>query len=205
MIKLMQIKADKILKDLENNKYVHLFADFKEEKTRKVTYIVLTLIALSLFGAFAISPTLSTISKLKKELKDNKFVEQQLQKKINDLTILDEKYNLIQSDLPVVYEAIPKNPDVALLAAQIQSLSQQNGLTLTNIQIFSVDSDSGKKDYSLFNFSLSAEGDYNQISNFITSLNSMRRITTERTISITRKDQGNLTLTIKGEAYFKKL
>lgn len=203
----MQLKADKILKELQKNKYLQLFPDFKEEKTQKITYIALTLIALSFFGLFAISPTLSTISKLNKELKDNRFVEQQLQKKINDLSALQEKYNNLQSDLPYIYGAVPTNPNVALLVAQIQSLAQASGITLNTVQVFAVDSDSGKKQYSAFNFSVSGKGDFNQISKFVSSLNSMRRITTQNIISVTRQSgkESSLLITIKGEAFFKKL
>jgi len=203
----MQLKADKILKELQKNKYLQLFPDFKEEKTQKITYIALTLIALSFFGLFAISPTLSTISKLNKELKDNRFVEQQLQKKINDLSALQEKYNNLQSDLPYIYGAVPTNPNVALLVAQVQSLAQASGITLNTVQVFAVDSDSGKKQYSAFNFSVSGTGDFNQISKFVSSLNSMRRITTQNIISVTRQSgkESSLLITIKGEAFFKKL
>ncbi|OGH09741.1 MAG: hypothetical protein A2152_03975 [Candidatus Levybacteria bacterium RBG_16_35_6] len=203
----MHLKADKILKELQKNKYLKLFPDFKEEKTRKITYITLTLIALSFFGLFAISPTVSTISKLNKELKDNKFVDSELQRKINNLSILQEKYNTLQPDLKSIYQAVPTSPDAALLVAQIQSLAKDSGIKLNTIQVFSVDSDSGLKQHSAFNFSLSANGDFNQISNFITSLNSMRRITVQNIISITKQSgkENTLLLTIKGESYFKKL
>ena len=203
----MQLKADKILKELQKNKYLQLFPDFREERTQKITYISLTLVALSFFGLFAINPTLSTISKLNKELKDNKFVDSQLQKKINNLSLLQEKYNNIQSDLPNVYSAIPTNPNAALLAAQVQSLAKDSGIKLNTFQVFSVDSDSGKKKYSAFNFSLNANGNFNEISKFIDSLNSMRRITVQNIISVTRQTgkENTLLLTIKGEAYFKKL
>lgn len=203
----MQNKADKILKQLQQNKYLRLFPDFKEEKTQKITYVVLTLLALSFFGLFAINPTLSTISKLNKELEDNKFVDQQLQKKINDLSVLQEKYNGLQSDLPHVYNAIPTTPNAALLLAQIQALAKETKVNLNTIQVFAVDSDPKNKKYSAFNFSLSANGNFDDLSGFISSLNSMKRITVQNIISITRQTgkENTLVLSIKGEAYFKKL
>jgi Tfp pilus assembly protein PilO len=203
----MQIKTDKILKELQKNKYLQLFPDFKEEKTQKITYVALTLVALSFFGLFAISPTVSTISKLNKELKDNKYVEQQLQKKIMDLSSLQEKYNNLQADLPEVYAAIPTNPSASLLVAQIQSLAKDSGVILNTVQVFSVDSSSGNKQYSSFNFSLNGNGDYIQISKFVSSLNTMRRITTQNIISITKQSgkENTLSISIKGEAYFKNL
>lgn len=203
----MQLKADKILKELQKNKYLKLFPDFREERTQKITYIALTFVALSFFGLLAINPTLSTISKLTKELKDNRFVEQQLQKKINDLSVLQEKYNALQSDLPYVYSAVPTNPNAALLVAQIQSLTQSSKVKLKTVQVFSVDSDSGKKQYSAFNFSLNATGNFSEIAKFISSLSSMRRITVQNIISITKQTgkENTLLLTVKGEAFFKKL
>jgi Tfp pilus assembly protein PilO len=205
--KPMQVKPDKILKELQKSKYLKLFPDFKAENTQKITYIALTLIALSLFGLFAINPTISTIVKLQKELKDNKLVDKSLQEKITNLDILQQKYSRIQGDLPQIYAAIPTNPNAALLMAEIQSIAESSGLTIASAQVFSVDSDSGKKQYSVFNFSVAGTGNFENISNFIEKLSTMRRITNQNIISITKQSgkDSSLLLNIKGETYFKKL
>ena len=69
-----------VLKKIKNNKYFELLPDLKKEKTKKYSSIIFSLISLSFFGIFAINPTLSTIAKLRKELSDTKFVDEQLVK-----------------------------------------------------------------------------------------------------------------------------
>lgn len=203
----MENKTSRIFKSLQKNKYLKLFPDFKEEKTQKITSLALTLIALSFFGFFAINPTLSTITKLNKELKDDKYVDQQLQTKINDLSMLQEKYNSLQNDLPDILSAIPVNPEVPTLMAQLQSIAQASSIKVNGIQAFTVAVDTGStsKKYSSFNFALTGSGSYDQVSSFITSLNSMRRIVSSDLISLTKRsgDDNSLQLNYKGSAYFK--
>lgn len=198
-----------LFKDIKKNKYFQLLPDFKEDKVQKVTTLALTLVALSFFGLFAINPTLSTIAKLEKELSDNKFVDQKLQTKINNLSLLQQKYASIQQDLPYVYSSVPKNPDAPLLIAQIQTLAKTNNLKILSFQIFQAEmekSPANLKKYSNFLFNLSAEGTYPDINIFITSLNSMQRIIILDMISISKKSNGTslLQLNLKGTTLFKK-
>ena len=70
-----------VIKDNPKNRYFLALELFKKDRTQKVTTLAMTLIALSFFGLFAINPTLSTISRLQKELEDAKFVDQHLKGK----------------------------------------------------------------------------------------------------------------------------
>ena len=91
-MKVSKYDISTVFKNIKNNKYYKLLPDFKEEKTRRLSSIVFSLLALSIFGLFAINPTLSTIARLKKELSDAKFVDQQLTEKIANLSSLQEVY-----------------------------------------------------------------------------------------------------------------
>ena len=198
-----------LFKDIKKNKYFQILPDFKEDKIQKIMTLTLTLVALSFFGLFAISPTLSTIAKLEKELSDNKYVDQQLQTKINNLSLLQQKYALLQGDLSVIYAAIPKTPEAPTTIAQIQSLVVENNLKIISFQTFQAEIEktpTNPKQYSNFLFDLSAEGTYSDINKFITDLNSSQRIINLDTLSISKKNPDNplLVLTLKGMAFFKK-
>lgn len=198
-----------LFKDIKKNKYFQLLPDFKEDKVQKVTTLALTLVALSFFGLFAINPTLSTIAKLEKELSDNKFVDQKLQTKINNLSLLQQKYASIQQDLPYVYSSVPKNPEAPLLIAQIQTLAKTNNLKILSFQTFQAEmekSPANLKKYSNFLFNLSAEGTYPDMNRFIASLNSMQRIIILDMLSISKKsnEASLLKLNLKGTTLFKK-
>jgi Tfp pilus assembly protein PilO len=205
----MQIQASSLFKNLQKKKFFEMMPDFKEERMQKFTTLVFTITALSFFGLFAISPTLSTIANLNKQLSDNKFVDQQLQDKINNLYLLQQKYSQLTPDLPYVLDSFPKNPQIPLLVAQIQSLAQSSNIAITSLQTFEVQvpntSNDAQKFYA-FTFTLSASGSYGDLSTFVNSMIKMQRIVSINILSLTRNaGEGPPTqLNFKGTAYFKQ-
>lgn len=193
------------------SKYLALMPDLRQEKAKKFTTIVLTLVASIILGFFAISPTLSTIANLQKQIDDDQFVDQKLQEKINNLSTLRQKYNDIQNDLPVVYDAIPKSPQIPPLVAEIQTIAQNSNFNISGIQTFTVNlskqSTSPQKSSS-FNFGLSGQGSYGDMLNFMDQLVGFQRIITIDNIAISKVNAGNnqsaLQLSIKGAAFFKE-
>lgn len=194
---------------IKKNKYFELLPDLKKEKTQKYSSIIFSLISLSFFGIFAINPTLSTIAKLKKELSDTRFVDEQLAEKISNLSSLQEKYSIIERDIPIVLAAIPKNPQVPLLIGQMQTVAKDADVKIISLQSFEVDipdSSNNQKKYSAFSFSIIVQGNYENLNNFISTLSGMERVISLDTLSITRQGNqpGILELDIKGMAYFKQ-
>lgn len=200
----------KNIKKEEYKKYLELLPNFNQEKTQIYVSIVLTLIASILLGIFALSPTLSTISKLQKQLEDDKFVEQKLQQKINNLSLLQQAYASIEQDLPIIFNAVPEKSEIPLLAASIQALANESGVRIINFQTFPVEvSDravSGKK-FSSYDFTITVSGEYQNMLTFMSKLTNFQRITTLGNIAISKTidiNKTNLQLTIRGSVYFKK-
>lgn len=205
----MQLQTNSLFKNLQKKKYFEMLPDFKEERTQKFTTLVFTIIALSFFGLFAISPTLSTIANLNKQLSDSKFVDQELQSKINNLYLLQQTYGQLTPDMPYVLDSFPKNPQVPLLIAQLQSLAQSTNVAITGLQTFEIEipnSSVNTKEYYAFSFSISANGSYESISKFIDSMIKMQRIVSINILSLSRNSgEGPPTqLNFKGTAYFKQ-
>jgi len=205
----MQIQANSLFKNLQKKKFFEMLPDFKEERMQKFTTLVFTITALSFFGLFAINPTLSTIANLNKQLSDSKFVEKQLQDKINNLYLLQQKYSELTPDMPYVLDSFPKNPQVPLLVAQLQSLAQSSNIEITSLQTFEVEvpnSPVDTKNYYAFTFSVFANGSYENLSRFINSVVKMQRIVSINILTLTRNTgEGPSTqLNLKGTAYFKQ-
>ena len=205
----MQIQINSLFKNLQKKKYFEMLPDFKEERMQKFTTLVFTIVALSFFGLFAINPTLSTIANLNKQLEDNKFVDQQLQSKINNLYLLQQKYNELTPDLPYVLDSFPKNPQAPLLVGQLQSLAKSSNITVNSLQTFEVEvpnSSVTTKKFYAFSFSISASGSYENISKFIDSVVKMQRIVSINIFSLSKNSgEGPSTqLNFKGTAYFKQ-
>lgn len=195
-------KGTGLFKGLDYSKFI---PKLKEERTQKFTTIILTVITLSLFGLFAINPTISTILKLRKELDDNNFVDQKLQDKINNLSTLQKKYIVLQNDLPVIFAAIPQSPEVPLIVAQIQAIAKNSNTAIENFQSFEVEvpTKSASRNYSSFSFALSAGGTYNDLYRFLTQLSNMQRVVAIELLSLTKKSVSNsMELSIKGKAFF---
>lgn len=204
-----RIQANSLFKNLQKKKYFEMLPDFKEERMQKFTTLVFTILALSFFGLFAINPTLSTIANLNKQLADNKFVDKQLQSKINNLYLLQQKYGQLTPDLQYVFDSFPKNPQIPLLVAQIQSLAQSSNVAITGFQAFEIEvpnSSVDTKKYYAFSFSIVANGSYDSISKFIDSMVKMQRIISINTLSLSKNTgEGPSTqLNFKGTAYFKQ-
>ncbi len=187
--------------------YLKLLPNMEKEHTRAFVTIALTFAALSFFGIFAINPTLTTIAELQKELEDNQMVDQQLSAKINNLSLLQQQYNLLESDLPVVYAAIPKTADAPLLSAQIEALARKHNVTIETYRIAEVQLASNKQKLTKttsFTFTLEATGTYQNMINFSTALAGLNRIVTVESMSISRDSKTNeLMLTLRGRQYFK--
>lgn len=210
--------SQKLPEESIKNRYFNLFPAFKQEKTQRFTVLVLTLIAFSLFGFFAINPTVSTIAKLKKELLDNEFINQKLEEKIKNLSILNQKYSLLNDDLTRILSAIPQVPSPTILMGQIHAVAANNNVTIASLQTSEVELPKNMSsepaaaqpvklnDYSYFGFSLGVEGSYKNLLNFMSELTDFDRIIEIESISITKSPAktNSLIFDLKGKAYFKQ-
>lgn len=206
-------KEKKFSKYLSISKYKELLPYFKEKKATSFTMIILTFLALSLFGVFAISPTLATIAQLRRQLADNLEVAQKLDTKIANLANLQQEYSLITDQLPIVYEAIPEQPSVPLFVGQVQAIGQDTNITITRLQTFQVElakrGETGTPTQlkaGSFNFSIEATGTAENLNSFINTLVFYDRIITIDSIQYNSnvESSSGIQLGIRGKAYFMK-
>ena len=194
----------KNLKNL-NLAYFENVIDLKNKRTIQFTYLVLTIIALTFFGLFAINPTLTTIAKLERELDDNQFVDDQLQRKIQNLSSLQTSYAGISNDLPTIESSIPKNPQAPILIAQVQSVAKTNNVTLLSTQVFPVELNQyakTDKSQSAFSFIILGEGTKSSISDFVDRMSKMQRVISLDQITLTKRADSSdlLQISLRGSA-----
>jgi Tfp pilus assembly protein PilO len=191
---------------LKKSKIVNSLYLLKNEKNRKYFVVGLTISTSVFFLLFAINPTLSTIANLNKQLEDLKLVENSLQTKISSLDSLQSRYQVIESDLNVVSEAIPSQPDSVELTGQIQQAGQSSNVNISSITLAEINYSQQVGNLTqTYPVSIVAEGTYSNISIFLDKLFTMRRIVTFNQISIDKNPQsGNLICNIKAVAYFNK-
>jgi len=208
----MPIIKNLILKGIKKDqyeKYLELIPELKSEKNEKLVMITLTIIAAIILGVFAINPTLSTITNLQKQVDDSKFFESKLSEKITNLSNLNQQYQNIQNDLPLVFDAVPKNSDIATLAATLQSITNNSKVKLINLQIQKAEISKkavSSKEYSTYEFSATCEGNYQDLILFLNNSINFQRILTINSISVVKSTTSTgiaLQISISGNAYFK--
>lgn len=201
----MKIRKD-LLKNFSTGKYLKNLPDFQEEKTRNITTLVLTLATLSAFGLFAISPTLSTIANLQKQLDDSNLVHEKLEKKIANLELLQRQYNLIEKDVPLILAAVPQAPNTSRLVGQLQAIALSSAVKITRIQVFQVELSQAKTpDNPSFVFSIGVEGPSENVSKFLLLLSGFDRIVAIDILSINKQEEKGITqLQLRGKAYYER-
>lgn len=188
--------------------YLKLLPNMKKDSTKAITMIIFTLLASSILGFFAINPTLSTIANLHKQLADSRFVYEQLTTKIDNMTSLRQQHEDLSEDLPVVFDAVPKDPSVVRLIGQIEALAEEKNVQINSFKVSKVQLskiEQTEKEAPSFSFVIGAEGSYDSMMNFASSLTEFDRIVTVELASLvkdTRRDV--LLMSITGRGYFKQ-
>lgn len=194
-----------VLKNVNYYKYYNeLLPYFKEEKAQKYFFLILSFGASIFFLLFAISPTLSTIAKLNKQISDSHFVDGKLNDKIKSLSSLSQSYNNIETDLPYTTDAIPTSADVPTFAALVQGVAKNSSSTVTDISVSKIDfGDQSATISSSFNFSVTTDGDFNSLKNFLNNLINMQRVVAINSLQFAKSTTGSLELQISGSAFYK--
>ncbi len=102
-------------------------------KVRVYTTAIFSFLAISLFGWYAIRPTLQTILFLQKEIEDNKLVSLQMEEKIGKLIEAHATYQSIEPDLPYLAQAVPPAPEVLTALGQIRNIAIIRGASISAI------------------------------------------------------------------------
>lgn len=190
--------------------YIQKYFDKRDEREKrtivKYLYIILTLFTVSFFSIFAIRPTLSTISTLKKQYEDNKAVYDALVTKLAALAQLDTQKTRIDTELPLLYGAIPTSGHISSLTRQIENLAQSATVAIDAFDIGNIELYPLKKKEPIFSYSftLVVRGDEARVNQFITRLANFDRLISLDRLTTGRGESG-FSASITGRAYFYTL
>lgn len=170
-------------------------------KARAYTTAIFSFLAVSLFGWYAIRPTIQTILYLRKEIEDTQRVNQQMEEKISKLIEAHAAYQRIQDDLPVINEALPDAPEVLTAIGQIRNIAIIRGASVSAISSSqtpllpksqTVPNAQGGKAQEISNrkvktvqMSVVLLGTYDTLKGSIEDIIGMRRLVTLDTVSLT--------------------
>lgn len=145
--------------------------------------IALSLTAITVFVVFAIRPTAITIIGLINQIKDKENKIEQIQLKISNLQKADALLQSIADKQDIINQAIPANHNLATMVQQIEKLAQENNVKVSNFSIIETNLNTKPLKDSL-EFKLTLNANYQQLYNFLSSLEKLRRPTEILKISI---------------------
>lgn len=167
-------------------------------QTRAYTTAIFSFLAISLFGWYAIRPTLQTILFLQKEIDDNKLVNMQMEEKIGKLIEAHATYQSVQSDLPYLTQALPPAPEVLTAIGQIRNIAAIRGASISAITssgapLLSKEQNAPNKTTALkvnrkvqsVPLSIIVIGTFDSLRGIIEDILSLRRIVTIETLNFT--------------------
>lgn len=187
---------------------------------RSFTWISLSFFTVAFFVAIAIRPTIITVAKLTKDIKENQTANTQLDEKINSLVEAQKIYAGNSHRITLLNDAFPERSEFPTLAYFLENAAQASLVKLNSLSFEKIDlslkpSEDKKikanQPYLTINFSLSSEGEYSNLKNFIETLENSRRLISIESSAIHQSKKKNaeetvptLTLALSGKAFFKK-
>lgn len=178
--------------------YKELEPKLEKPRNKAYTTIVFSFLVVSLFGWYAIRPTIQTILLLKREIKDKTELSKKMEEKIAALIEAQAYYQEIEPLLPAVDQALPPIADAVPLLIQLRNLASASATTISAIQFPTVPitsqeiaapvSKNGVKTATskqqTFDITLTVRGPFSGIQSFIEGLTVMRRISSVESITI---------------------
>ncbi len=139
--------------------------------------IFLTLITISLFGIFAIRPTMITIGRLLQEIKLKESTLATMNKKIADLNAAKDLYTKESEKIKLIEEAIPRSPQPDLIALQIEGLARENNVNIKSLGIedTKILGTPTPEDDGVLTLTLNLSGEYQGLISFAKGMEDLRR------------------------------
>lgn len=139
--------------------------------------IFLTLTAISLFGLFAIRPTLTTIGKLLQEIEAKKSTLTTMNEKIRNLKTAQDLFTRESEKIKLVREAIPEFPNPDNLILQIEELAKTKNVTIDSMSIedTKIIGELPPNDDGILTLSLYVVGEYQDLIMFASEIEDLRR------------------------------
>lgn len=144
---------------------------------KSLTWLSLSVFTVVFFLIMAIRPTVITITKLIKEIEEKEAASLLLDKKINSLIAAQKVYAVNSQRLPMLNQALPEKSEFPWLANFLDGAALSSQVELSSLSFEKINLNPQKSSpCQLINFSTNAKGDYLNLKNFVSLLESSRRL-----------------------------
>lgn len=177
-----------------------------QPKSHMYTTAIFSFLVVSLFGWYAIRPTIQTILFLRRQIADDQIVNQKMEDKITAMIQAQSSYQTVQAQLPLLTQALPDNPEAIDVVSSLRNLSQIAQASISSLSVSqsplvattqtattsAVSSLSKKAKIASVPISLSLSGSFPSINTFLNGVLSMRRILTIQSMNIKQDMESNV-------------
>ena len=195
-----------------NNKYSPYYTYLKPlaENKQVTTYTPLatSIVVTILFAIFVIKPTITQISSLQAEIKQQRSLLNQLQAKNAALTQGTANYNKIDPDVvKKVDRLLPQKNSFSELLSSLSTIASQNQASVSGIQFQAVDlyaeqiQPNKNPQMIPMEFTFNILAPYQKTVNILDSLRSIDRLLSVESITMNKPEEGPLITTINAKAY----
>jgi len=196
--------------------FINLNSLYQKKEVIVYTGLTLSIFTVAFFVLFALKPAISTIFSLVSEINTKKELDQKLQTKINDITQAQNNYNTNSQTITLVDEALPTDPSMEGFAWYLETLFQQEGLTIKNIDYDPVDFINKppakilptNTELKEVNFSFKTAGVYENLKDTLNKLENLRRLVIIDSFSLGQagtEDLQTLNLSVNGRILYLPL
>jgi Tfp pilus assembly protein PilO len=199
--------------------YTAMEPTWQKPKNRIYTAVIFSFLAISLFGWYAIKPTVQTILYLRREIADKTAVNDQMEQKIADLINARSELDQVQPQLHVLAQALPPEPDALDLVLQLRNIVGSTEASLSSLTVSSVPvrvdatpTNLAKGPSTDFVIDSLILGGFDSLEKILQNINNMRRIVTidsmifnlaDKESSLTPFSQKKIKLSIHVKSYYK--
>ena len=155
-----------------------LITTIKESREKTTSYITIgfTMLIVTLLIIFAIRPTITTIIKINKGIKEKESMSLLLKQRIKTLSSLNDEYEESKEKFESLSLVFPVSERYILLLSNIDSVVNRNGFKLNSISFDKYDGEGYNLSPSVLKPSivrLSISGQYDSLINFLKDLESL--------------------------------
>jgi Tfp pilus assembly protein PilO len=129
--------------DKEERKQLKYFKFLKNPPTRKTMYYLtgFTVLVAILLIVFAIRPTILTITRINKEIKEKERINKALESKIEAMVALDEQYAELEDEFKSLQLIFPTSGNFSLFMSNIDAVVSRNGFSLRGLSFSEYDTE----------------------------------------------------------------
>lgn len=186
---------------------------------RAFTEVILSVVAIFVFGVFALRPTLTTIGGLTTDITQKKATLEIMDQKITNIASAQTLYDSQKTNIDLLAIAIPTTPDVFAYLNQIELIASKDAVTITSITAERVpligdmpgvpieEQEKPQTGVDTVNFSVSATGTYSALFQMLSDIELLRRPVAAKNIFMSRETSttgSQITLTITGSTPYIK-